>query len=205
MNINDSDVGEASTAPTETAETGTTERRGAHTPAAGNKVAATSDPAVATSGATSVAAAGTAAGAAAGAPAGTSVSAPRIGIRSTRQRKAVIAAMTNDTSFRPAKDIHQILLDRGDQVGLTTVYRTLQALAEVKAVDVLHNENGEALYRLCSDHHHHHLVCTDCGDTVEIGGGPVEQWAGELAERHGYRLTGHTAEVFGLCGECQDD
>lgn len=131
--------------------------------------------------------------------------APRIGIRSTRQRKAVVDAMTNDTSFRPAKDIHQILLDRGDQVGLTTVYRTLQALADVKAVDVLHNENGEALYRLCSDHHHHHLVCTDCGDTVEIGGGPVEEWAGELAERHGYRLTGHTAEVFGLCADCQDD
>lgn len=131
--------------------------------------------------------------------------APRIGVRTTRQRKAVIAAMTDDTSFRSAKDIHGILMERGDKVGLTTVYRTLQALAGQKSVDVLHNENGEALYRLCSEEHHHHLVCTDCGDTVEIGGGPVEEWAGELARRHGYKLTGHSAEIFGLCGECRDD
>lgn len=131
--------------------------------------------------------------------------APKIGVRNTRQRKAVITAMNEITRFCSAKDIYQVLVERGDKVGLTTVYRTLQSLSEVKAVDVLHTEAGEALYRLCGDHHHHHLVCTDCGETVEIAGGPVEEWAGELADVHGYQLTGHTAEIFGLCGECRHD
>lgn len=138
-------------------------------------------------------------------PSAASPSAPKIGVRSTRQRKAVIAAMSDMTKFSSAKDIHQVLEERGDKVGLTTVYRTLQSLSEVKAVDVLHTDAGEALYRLCGDHHHHHLVCTDCGETVEIGGGPVEEWAGDLASEHGFRLTGHTAEVFGVCADCQNE
>ena len=106
--------------------------------------------------------------------------------------------MSDMTKFSSAKDIHQVLEERGDKVGLTTVYRTLQSLSEVKAVDVLHTDAGEALYRLCGDHHHHHLVCTD-------GGGPVEEWAGDLASEHGFRLTGHTAEVFGVCADCQNE
>ncbi|QGS33793.1 transcriptional repressor [Corynebacterium xerosis] len=138
-------------------------------------------------------------------PSAASPSAPKIGVRSTRQRKAVIAAMSDMTKFSSAKDIHQVLEERGDKVGLTTVYRTLQSLSEVKAVDVLHTDAGEALYRLCGDHHHHHLVCTECGETVEIGGGPVEEWAGDLASEHGFRLTGHTAEVFGVCADCQNE
>ncbi|ALA67749.1 Fur family transcriptional regulator [Corynebacterium lactis] len=127
----------------------------------------------------------------------------RIGQRSTRQRRAVVEIMRDAQNFRSAADIHRALTERGEKVGLTTVYRTLQSLAEIKAVDVLHQNNGEALYRLCGDHHHHHLVCTDCGETVEVTGGPVEEWAHNLAEKHGFSLTGHSAEVFGLCGNCQ--
>ena len=129
--------------------------------------------------------------------------ATRIGQRSTRQRRAVVSIMSEAPNFRSAADIHKSLTERGDKVGLTTVYRTLQSLAEMDIVDVLHNASGEALYRLCGDHHHHHLVCTDCGSTVEVAGGPVEQWAHSLAEEHGFNLTGHTAEVFGLCRDCQ--
>ncbi|MEJ6020081.1 Fur family transcriptional regulator [Corynebacterium sp. H113] len=129
--------------------------------------------------------------------------AKKIGVRNTRQRKAVVTVMSEDQNFRSAAEIHRTLTDKGEKVGLTTVYRTLQSLAEMKAVDVLHHDGSEALYRLCSDSHHHHLVCTDCGETVEVGGGPVEQWADQLATEHGFQLTGHSAEVFGLCGDCQ--
>lgn len=127
---------------------------------------------------------------------------PNIGMRTTRQRTAVIEVLHDLGNFMAAQDIHRELDAREANVGLTTVYRTLQALVEIKAVDVLHNE-GETLFRLCSDHHHHHLVCTDCGNTVEITGGPVEQWAHELADEHGFTLTGHTAEIFGVCANCR--
>lgn len=131
--------------------------------------------------------------------------AKRIGQRNTRQRRAVIAAMDQNQAFRSAADIHRQLVESGEKVGLTTVYRTLQSLADIQAVDVIHQSSGESLYRLCSDHHHHHLVCTDCGETVEVSGGPVEKWAASLANKYGFSLTGHSAEVFGLCASCQDE
>ena len=90
--------------------------------------------------------AGVGSGDAEGAATGAAAQTPKIGVRSTRQRKAVIAAMNDITKFSSAKDIHRVLVERGDQVGLTTVYRTLQSLSEVKAVDVLHTDAGEALY-----------------------------------------------------------
>ena len=112
--------------------------------------------------------------------------------------------MLNDLdNFASAKTIHHELVHRENQVGLTTVYRTLQSLSEINAVDVLHMPSGETLYRSCeSHHHHHHLVCTECGRTEEIDGGPVESWARDVVADYGFQLTGHDAEVFGICADC---
>ncbi|AGF73074.1 Fur family transcriptional regulator [Corynebacterium halotolerans] len=131
---------------------------------------------------------------------------PKLGARNTRQRTAIVNVLQELDTFASAKTIHQALQEREIKVGLTTVYRTLQSLAEIKAVDVLHTTAGESLYRHClSEHHHHHLVCTECGRTEEIDGGPVEAWARTVAEAHGFSLTGHDAEVFGLCAECRGE
>ncbi|MDO4909315.1 MAG: Fur family transcriptional regulator [Corynebacterium sp.] len=130
---------------------------------------------------------------------------PKLGQRSTRQRQAVISVLRNLDNFASAKDIYDAIKAQGSNVGLTTVYRTLQALADTHAVDVLVMANGETVYRSCErDEHHHHLVCTCCGKTVELNGGPVEAWAHAQAEANGFKLKSHTAEVFGICTECQD-
>lgn len=127
-----------------------------------------------------------------------------VGMRSTRQRAAVEDCLSSLTRFASASEIHRIVQARGNSVGLTTVYRTLQALAEAHLVDVLNSPSGETLYRKChSQSHHHHLVCTVCGATVEILAEPVEKWAKEAAEQNGYLSTGHTAEVFGICPRCR--
>lgn len=129
---------------------------------------------------------------------------PKVGVRNTKQRSAVIALLDQTDHFISAQDIHRELQHQGYSVGLTTVYRTVQSLADVEAVDVLHMASGETLYRSChSEAHHHHLVCTQCGNTVEIDGGPVEQWAQTVAEKYGYELSGHDAEVFGVCPQCR--
>lgn len=122
--------------------------------------------------------------------------------RPTRQRRAVSAALDAVDDFRSAQDIHDLLKQRGENVGLTTVYRTLQALTDSGEVDVLRNDDGEALYRRCSDGHHHHLVCRSCGRTVEVAGPTVERWADKVAAEHGYRDVSHTLEIFGTCGSC---
>ena len=90
-------------------------------------------------------------------------------VRATRQRAAVSALLDRLDDFRSAQDIHEELRRSGDGIGLTTVYRTLQTLADSGEVDVLRTASGEAVYRRCaSAHHHHHLVCRRCGATVEI-------------------------------------
>ncbi|MBZ8178434.1 transcriptional repressor [Corynebacterium poyangense] len=128
---------------------------------------------------------------------------PKLGTRNTWQRSAIIHVLQDLEKFSSAKDIYSELLKRDKKVGLTTVYRTLQSLAEVDAVDVLNISGGETLYRRCeTDSHHHHLVCTKCGKAEEIAGGPVEKWAKSIAREFGYTLTGHDAEVYGLCPSC---
>ncbi|WJY68539.1 Fur family transcriptional regulator [Corynebacterium auris] len=129
---------------------------------------------------------------------------PKLGVRNTRQREAVVRVLQDVDKFISARFIHDELEARGDKVGLTTVYRTLQSLNDVGAVDVLHNADGETLYRHClTDEHHHHLVCSICGRSEEIEGGPVEKWAQLVADRFGYELIGHDAEVYGVCRACQ--
>ncbi|GAA2551051.1 Fur family transcriptional regulator [Pseudonocardia hydrocarbonoxydans] len=124
-------------------------------------------------------------------------------MRATRQRAAVSALLDRLEDFRSAQDIHEELRRVGDGIGLTTVYRTLQSLADAGEVDVLRTGSGEAVYRRCaSAEHHHHLVCRRCGATVEIEGPAVETWAQRIAEQHGFSDLSHTAEIFGLCREC---
>jgi Fur family ferric uptake transcriptional regulator len=131
------------------------------------------------------------------------VSAPEVPARrQTRQRTAVLALLDELDGFRTAQDLHALLRERGDAVGLATVYRALQALVDDGLVDVLRSEDGEAAYRRCSPVHHHHLVCRSCGTTVEVADPPVERWAARVAAEHGFADVQHQLEVFGTCRAC---
>jgi Fur family ferric uptake transcriptional regulator len=127
--------------------------------------------------------------------------APVPGRRSTRQRAAVVELLSTVDDFRSAQELHDELRKRGDGIGLTTVYRTLQSLSEAGEIDVLRTDSGEAIYRRCSAHHHHHLVCRLCGRTVEVEGPAVERWAEKIAAEHGFSEISHTVEITGTCGE----
>lgn len=122
--------------------------------------------------------------------------------RSTRQRTAVFAALRELDEFRSSQEIHEYLRQRGDSVGLSTVYRTLQSLANAHEVDVILREDGESMYRMCSSRHHHHLVCRTCGRTVEVEGPAVERWAEQVSSANGFTEVSHTLEIFGRCADC---
>ncbi len=125
------------------------------------------------------------------------------GVRTTRQRTAVAAVLGRVDGFRSAQELHDLLRQDGASVGLTTVYRHLQALADSGQIDMLRTDGGEALYRRCpTASHHHHLVCRDCGRSVEIEGAEVEAWAASMAAHHGFTDGSHTVEVFGTCAAC---
>ena len=127
------------------------------------------------------------------------------GQRATRQRAAIAELLDELTDFRSAQEIHEELRRRGEGIGLTTVYRALQALADAGEIDVLRAGTGEASYRRCSEHHHHHLVCRTCGKTVEVEGPAVEHWADRVADQHGFAEVSHTVEILGICAACRAD
>lgn len=125
------------------------------------------------------------------------------GPRTTPQRQAVLDALNEVEDFRSAQEVHELLSSRGSGIGLATVYRTLALYADRGLVDVLRREDGEAIYRRCSDTHHHHLVCRSCGATVEVEGPAVERWASAIAAEHGFADLSHTLEIVGTCADCR--
>lgn len=122
--------------------------------------------------------------------------------RSTRQREAVREALGDEPGFVSAQSLHSRLREGGSSVGLATVYRALADLETAGQADALRRD-GESLYRACtSGAHHHHLICRECGTTVEISADAVEDWARDVALAHGFTRPAHVVDVFGLCARC---
>ena len=127
----------------------------------------------------------------------------RHGVRPTRQRLAVLSALSAVPDDATAQEIHGSLRSRGEEIGLATVYRTLRALADAGVVDTLSHHPRETCYRLCGEGHHHHLVCSECHRVVELGDCDLEGWLAGLASEHGFTLSEHSVEVTGTCSDCR--
>jgi Fur family ferric uptake transcriptional regulator len=122
--------------------------------------------------------------------------------RNTWQREAVREALGTSENFVSAQSLYSSLRENGSPIGLATVYRALADLANDGDADSLQAE-GESLYRACTPgSHHHHLICRDCGLTVEIEADAVEEWAQSIAADHGFTRANHVVDVFGYCADC---
>lgn len=124
-----------------------------------------------------------------------------MGLRLTKQRAAIVDALERKTGFTTAQELFHQLRGRRNAPGLATVYRTLAALASAGALDSSIRD-GEQVFRLCGARHHHHLVCESCGRVEEVASEQVESWVRQVARRRGFRVTGHTADVYGICASC---
>lgn len=122
--------------------------------------------------------------------------------RNTWQKDAVRHALAEAIGFVSAQQLHQVLRNHGSTIGLATVYRALADLAAQGEADQLTGE-AETLFRACTTAHHHHLICRQCGQTVEIEATTVEKWAEAIAAEHGFTESSHTIEIFGDCEKCR--
>ena len=104
--------------------------------------------------------------------------------------------------FHTAQEIHNLLAERDTPVGLATVYRNIQTMVEEGEVDAVRASDGQLTYRLCSPGHHHHLICHDCGKTVEVDLDGVEDLLLAAAKSHGFSGISHELELYGTCDAC---
>ncbi len=114
--------------------------------------------------------------------------------RRTDQREAIVEALRASDRAVTAQELHGQL----DGVGLATVYRNLQRLAETGDADTLRRENGELAFLLCGAGHHHHLSCRECGRVEQVRDCRLDDWANEWSRpTHGFSQVEHHAELVG--------
>ncbi|MFH8385685.1 Fur family transcriptional regulator [Kitasatospora sp. NPDC018058] len=124
--------------------------------------------------------------------------------RLTPQRAEVLRALAGCEDFVSAQLLHAGLLATGSRVGLSTVYRTLTALAAVGRADVVRDTNGERLFRYRpGTDHRHYLICRRCGLSQPVDSTVVEAWADRIAETSGFADVHHTVELTGTCTACR--
>src|SRR5918992_5437793 len=97
--------------------------------------------------------------------------------RRTEQREAILDALRGSDRAVTAQELHGEL----EGVGLATVYRNLQRLADEGVADTLRRENGELAFLLCGGGHHHHLTCRVCGKVEEVRDCRLDEWAARVA------------------------
>lgn len=125
--------------------------------------------------------------------------------RSTRQQGAILEALYGADEFKSAQEIYALLAKKKLKVGLATVYRTLQKMAEKQDIDAIKSIDGETLYRHCgqNDGHHHHLICSKCGLTITVEGPAIENWTDKVAKENGFSEVSHKVDIFGVCKNCK--
>lgn len=120
----------------------------------------------------------------------------------TKSVEVVKRYLADVDGFVSAQTLHQRIVENKTKIGLTSVYRALQKMVSTGDVDTFRNPDGESAFRLCTPIHHHHLVCTGCGYTVEIDGGDIETWATATAKKNGFSGISHIADIYGRCRQC---
>ena len=126
----------------------------------------------------------------------------RAGYRLTEARRSLAGLIaTRDGHFTAGELVAEARAKRLG-VGRATVFRTLEVLAELGAVERLDLPSGEHAYVVCQRAHHHHVVCSRCGRTSEIDDAGLRVVVSEIARRTGYRVDDHRLELFGLCPAC---
>ena len=102
-----------------------------------------------------------------------------------------------------AEDVYKILLNKGEEIGLATVYRVLTQFEQAGLV-VRHNfEGGHSVFEMSSEKHHDHIVCVRCGRVEEFTDEEIEKRQQVVADRLGFELTDHNLNMYGLCPDCR--
>jgi Fur family ferric uptake transcriptional regulator len=127
----------------------------------------------------------------------------RAGYRLTEPRRSLAALIAEQDGHFTAAELVTAARAAHSGVGRATVFRTLELLEGIGAVERLDLPNGEHAYVGCEPAHHHHVVCSRCGRATEIDDSGLRSVVQDVARQTGFRVDDHRLELFGICPDCQ--
>lgn len=126
------------------------------------------------------------------------------GLKSTRQRSLIIDTFFDTGGHLSVEELWGKVRGMDNRVSVATVYRTMKLLAESGLVHARNFGDGQTRYEVAVGRHHHdHLICTNCGTIVEFENDRIEAMQDAVAKKHGFKVTSHKMELYGLCESCQ--
>ena len=125
------------------------------------------------------------------------------GYKLTPQRRAIIRTITSNQDHLTPAAIYQRVHKEHPNIGLVTIYRTLEILVQLKLICELHAGDNCPSYTVSTPGHHHHLICADCGRVIDFTGHDLTELEQRLSLETKFKINSHVLEFVGLCQACQ--
>lgn len=133
------------------------------------------------------------------------------GLKVTNQRLLVLETIADHPGEHlTAEEIYELARDKYPEIGLATIYRTVQVLVDLGVIDKVSFDDGFVRYELGharedSRHHHHHAICLKCGKVISFEGDLLETLEQALYDTLGFTVTDHEVKLTGYCRECASE
>ena len=125
----------------------------------------------------------------------------------TSQRQIILQTfLDHPQQHLSAEDIYGIVRKEASELGLATVYRTLELLSDLEVLQKIDFGDGRHRYEInetSSPHHHHHLICLACGSVREFEDDLLESLENAVALKSNFTIVDHQLKFYGYCGECR--
>ncbi len=129
----------------------------------------------------------------------------------TEQRREILQIFLDHSSEHhlSAEDVHGILRKQKSEIGLATVYRSLELLSNLGILLKMEFGDGCSRYELNDNdpfsHRHHHLICLKCHKVIEFHEDKLDELEAEIADKSGFEIVNHEVKFFGYCKECREE
>ncbi|MGL4730480.1 MAG: Fur family transcriptional regulator [Clostridium sp.] len=128
------------------------------------------------------------------------------GYKLTPQRRAILTGIINsEGSHLTAEELYDLVKSECPDIGLATVYRTVQLLEDMGVVCKLDLDDGRSRYELCQgedNHQHHHLICSACGRVIEVQGDLLDEIEEVIEDKYKFKIENHSLKFYGICEAC---
>ena len=125
-------------------------------------------------------------------------------LKLTPHRQLILDVFLENEGHRSAEDIYRMVGEKDPRVGYTTVYRTMKLLAECGLARSIDLADGITRYEHLYNHEHHdHMICMQCGNSIEFYKPEIERLQDEASAQLGFKVQDHRLQIYGLCKDCR--